>query len=573
MDELRAWNAVSRTLNRSLKPETTVQRALEVLLRARRYRFASILLPDWETQEIEVYIRQRDGGKVSRDFRRFDLLALSASTDLAGTLPLHALFETLAAPASDRSLLAVPLTANRQVLGLLAASVPSDHRPLQRERRLLASIGAEIGVAVTNARLHERVQREADQLAAVNAIGTAVRKSLGLPNLLTEALEQLLAVTNLELAVVFTHGEGSTNLSPAAQSGLSKRLASTLSRRLSKRELLPQPAGEETPTIEEDLPVGQHNRAVPGRKRSPRCLMHIPLRWQGQRFGFLTVGSYSQRHFAPGATDFLLGIASQMSLALANAQLYQEAERRAAELAAANEALREAGRSKDQFLANVTHELKRPLAPARLVLESLLETPREKLSPRRQEQLLRNALSNLDNLNALVSELLDAVRLERQTQPSTHKAFDLRAVARQALATMRPLAEARKIQIHTIFPSQALQMQGDPEALSRVVSNLLSNAIKFNKERGSVLLQLEETPASQAILTVTDTGIGIPQHARAHIFERFYQADGSSTRTHEGLGLGLFIAKGIVEQHGGHIRFDTEEGVGTTFTVTLPLMK
>ena len=716
--ELRALNAVADILGSSLDRRTLLEQALETLLHALRCRAVSILLPDWETQEIEVYGRQRKGREVVPIFRRFDLLTLAPGSGNQGPLAVSPLLECPASPNRREALVTVPLPGRERMLGLLAATFPDRNQAPVASRRLMVDLSTRIGLAVENAWLHERVQREADQLAAANAVGSAIRRSLRVPQLLDEALQQLLVVTNLEFGVVLLGGD---TPAIAARSGIAHSLAARLSAALPRL-----PAGGE-PLVQEDLPATWPGWEGTDATQMPRCLMHIPLRSGDRSLGLLTVGSYSQRHFAPGACDLLAGIASQISLALENARLYEElrfsarrleainavataanqtleidaflhaalarvaevadlwgtavllldpeqssliqtayqgaaacpiadlgrlpipigvgeagrcalerrslvqesadsrgivvylplqskgrllgvivaatrpqgrpaalsdllqalagqvaigldnallyreTRERAAQLAETNEALREALRGKDQFLANVTHELKRPLAPARLVLEALLETAPGSLTPERQEELLRNALTNLDNLNALVSELLDAVRFERRSPPFATQIVDLRSLARRSLTTLRPLAEARGIAIHSILPSTAVQVRGDPEALARVIGNLLSNAIKFNKEAGSVLLQLERTADGRAVLAVTDTGIGIPSHARPHIFERFYQADGSSTRAHEGLGLGLYIAREIVERHGGQIRFDTEEGAGTTFTISLPL--
>ena len=724
--ELRVLSAVAQAVNCSLDLPAILEQALAALLDLMHCTVASIVLVDWETQEIEVYTRRRAARRGGPGLRRFDLVALRAAGAAGQTV--HPILEGPRPPGGR--FLAVPLAARGRTLGLVGVALADAGG--SRTRRLLAAAAAEIGTAVENARLYQRAQREADRLAAVNAVGSAIRKSLRVPALLDEALRQLLAVTDLEFGVVFLHEPGAATPAIAARSGISEALAARLAARLSGQGAAP---GLD-PVIEEDLPRPEPAPTAPRRGRAPRCSMHIPLHSQGRLLGVMTVGSYSQRHFAPGARDLLAGVASHISLALENACLYEqtqhsarrlealnavataanetleidsflraalpkmaavadlggvsvflvpaedpgrlaqavyhgdpgsplaglgrqalavgsggagrcaagrslviepgppagrrqrasgavaylplqsrgrligvlaaasrhatfsaattdllqalagqlaigldnallyrETQERAQELAQMNEALREAMRGKDQFMANVTHELKRPIAPARMVLETLLEVPPDRISRQRQEALLRNALSNMDSLDTLVSELLDAVRLERQSQPFAQERFDLRSVVRRSVATMRPLAEARDIKVHSIIPATAINLCGDAEALGRVVSNLLSNAIKFNRDGGSVLLQLERTAEGKAVLEVTDTGIGIPAHARPHIFERFYQADSSSTRAHEGLGLGLFIARGIVEHHGGEIRFETEEGQGTTFTVVLPLAR
>lgn len=574
---LQALNAIGSALSSSLELPVILEQALHALLDVLGYSTANVLLLDWQTQELEVYASRRKGDRAEFTFRRFDLLSLQRDGASAAGIVTGTLAQSAQRPHTR--LLASPIRARGRALGLLTAD-PLDSRAgklpqgLGREHRLLDRVGLQIGAAVENARLHERIRREADQLAAVNAVGSAIRRSLRVPKLLDEALRQVLAVTDLDFGVVFLAVAEPGTWPIAARSGISKALAIRLRESGAVPGDLPGPwAWPHQAAISEDV-AGEPYRH---RGRTVHCLMHIPLRASDQLLGILTVGSYSQHHFAPGAADLLGGMANQISLAMENARLYEETQASShrleainAQLAEANAALHEAVRGRDLFLANVTHELKRPLAPARLVLEALLDAPPGKIPPQRQEKLLRNALRNLDDMSALVSELLDAVRLQHREEPSV-ETFDLRPVAERSLAAMRPLAEAGCLQVRSIISSRAIKVRGDPEALARVVTNLLSNAIKFNRKGGSVLLQLERVGDSQGVLSVTDTGVGIPALARPHIFEHFYQADSSSTRAHEGLGLGLFIAREIVERHGGQIRFDTEEGEGTTFTVTLPL--
>jgi len=549
--ELQALHAVCQSLSSSLELRTSLGRGLHTLLEAWPCQAAGLLLPEWASQELEVHTACRRGELIESTFGRVDLLGRSAWPVVAWEPPC-----TLAKPAVR----AAPVLAQGQTLGLLAVVAPAEGAPFRRP--FLAALGERFGQAVMNARLYEAVRAEADQLAAVSAVGDTARRPLPVGRLLNQTTRQVLAVTNLDLAAIYLRDAESGTFSIAAHAGLSRRLAARLMARLPPHTRAAGAAAQ--PLIEEEL------NDPPAAGRWPRCLMHIPLRSPGRHLGILTVGSYTHAHFAPGAGRLLVAVASQIALGLDYALLFREAKERAAELARANEAINAALHSKDQFLANVTHELRRPLAPARLVLETLLETPEGNLSPQRKERLLRNALNNLDSLNDLISELLDAARMEKSTEPLGHELVDLGALVRQAMANMRPLAEESSLRLRAIVPSAPIRVYGDAQGLSRVVGNLLSNAVKFNKRRGSVLVQLERS-GNQAILSVTDTGIGIPAHAQPHIFERFYQADASSTRAHDGVGLGLYIAREIVEQHGGQIRFDTQEDVGTTFTVTLPL--
>lgn len=554
--ELQALDAVGQALASSLELGPCLSRGLQALLEQSPCLAAAILLPCWPSRELEVYTARREGEGIQASFRRLDLLALSEAPAIVW--PPERPQASLAPPAI-RGVETAPLRAGGLALGVLAV-VPSPTSPAPR--RLLAALGERFGQAVANARLFEGVRAEADQLAAINSVGDIARRPLPTRELLGQAVRRVLAVTNLDLAALYLRESGGDGLAVAACAGLTRSRAAGLIPRLPPRAAARGAAPK--PVVEEAIGDTSAGR------RKPRCLMHVPLLSPGRDLGVLTVGSYHHDHFAPGAAWLLIAMASHIALGLDYALLYREARERAAELARANEAMKAALHSKDQFLANVTHELRRPLAPARLVVETLLETPEGKLSPQRRERLLRNALANLDSLNALISELLDAARMERSPAPLERQLVDLAALARQSIASIRPLAEERSLRVQAILPPASVYVYGDAQALERVVGNLLSNAVKFNKARGSVLVQLERS-GGQAVLSVTDTGIGIPAHAQPHIFERFYQADASSTRAHEGMGLGLYIAREIVRQLGGQIRFDTREGVGTTFTVTLPL--
>ncbi len=570
---LRLLDSVGQALGSSLEIDASLTGAIRALLDAQRYSGVAVLLLDWDSQEIVTYSGLRSSGRSHIDLERHDLLALPQYPK--GTAPVVPL-KSLSSRAGIGSLLTSPIVAAGQVLGVLAVTGKPTAGRKPYERRLLRSIAQRIGTAVSNARLYAQAREEADRLAAVSAVGDAVRRSLHVPRILSDALRQLLLVTDLEFGVIYLISEAEGTLSVAARASLSPQTARWIRKHIRQRLGHQLTILDGQPTIEEDLPTGDN---APQGTEAPRCLMHVPLTFRSRPLGLLTVGSHTQSHFAPRAVELLAAMGSQISLALENVRLYEKYRTSARELevtntqlAETNEALRDAIRSKDHFLANVTHELKRPLAPARLVVEALLESP-ERFSAQRQEKMLRNVLDNLDSMDTLVTELLDAVRLQRQPFPSLTETIDLRTVTRRSLAAMRPLAEARGVKLHAIIPSAPIRVRGDPEGLARVVANLLSNAVKFNREAGSVLVQIESTAEGTAVLSVTDTGVGIPPHARPRVFEHFYQADSSSTRAHEGLGLGLYIAKGIVEQHGGRIRFDSQEGVGTTFTVTLPLAR
>lgn len=227
-----------------------------------------------------------------------------------------------------------------------------------------------------------------------------------------------------------------------------------------------------------------------------------------------------------------------------------------------------AGRMKDEFLATLSHELRTPLS-AVLGWATILKT--KPPTPEMLEQGLTVIERNARMQAQLVTDLLDMSRIISGKMRLDVQVVDLRGVVEAALDSVRPAAEAKGIAIHRMLPRDLGTLHGDPARLQQVVWNLLSNSVKFTPRDGriDVVLTLVD---DQIELSVRDTGKGIEPRFLAHVFERFRQADSSSTRQHGGLGLGLAIVQQLVELHGGSVGVTSDgEGRGTTFTVRLPL--
>jgi PAS domain S-box-containing protein len=235
---------------------------------------------------------------------------------------------------------------------------------------------------------------------------------------------------------------------------------------------------------------------------------------------------------------------------------------------AAREQAEAASRLKDEFLATVSHELRTPLN-AILGWAQLLRT-----HPGSREELER-ALTTIErNAKAqakLIDDLLDVSRIISGKLALDLTTVDLRAVLHAALEAVRPAASAKKIALTCDLPDAACFASGDPTRLQQIAWNLLSNAVKFTPPSGNVDVTLRRTDAGVLELSVRDSGQGIDPAFLPHVFERFRQADGSTTRRHGGLGLGLAIARQLVELHGGTIEASSEGvGRGATFVVRLP---
>ena len=245
-----------------------------------------------------------------------------------------------------------------------------------------------------------------------------------------------------------------------------------------------------------------------------------------------------------------------------------DAQSRARELERDAEALREAGRLKDAFLATVAHELRTPLSAmlgwAHVLREEKVD---ETTSARALDAILRNARAQM----RLITDLLDVSRIVAGTMKVEMQTVEPVAVIRAALETVRPLAESKGLPLSSNVDAEAGPVTGDPARLQQVLWNLLTNAIKFTPTGGAVSVRVQAAEG-QVVATVEDTGPGIPPAFLPHVFERFRQAAGEVNRGKGGLGLGMAIARKVVELHEGTITAaNRDPGPGAVFTVRLPI--
>jgi PAS domain S-box-containing protein len=282
----------------------------------------------------------------------------------------------------------------------------------------------------------------------------------------------------------------------------------------------------------------------------------LPLTVSGRTLGALTLATAeSGRRFDDEDIRFAEDLASRSALAFDNARSYEQ--------------LQAANQLKDEFLATLSHELRTPLNAilgyARMLRLGILREERKESA---LETLERNAIS----LTQIVEDVLDVSRISAGKIRLNVQTIDVAVVLSDALATVMPAAEAKGVTVDSMIDAQVGPISGDPDRLRQVMWNLLSNAVKFTPRGGHIQLSMRRVDPSVEIL-VCDTGIGIPEEFLPHLFERFRQADSTTTRAHGGLGLGLAIARQIVELHGGTIHASSDgAGKGSTFRVELPVM-
>ena len=256
------------------------------------------------------------------------------------------------------------------------------------------------------------------------------------------------------------------------------------------------------------------------------------------------------------------------ALQASNRNLELRVQERTAELQEALRRLSELSQMKANFVANVSHELRTPLTHVKGYLELLIT---DSLGPLTEEQRHALAVSqkSADRLESMIEDLIMFSLASRGEMSMKQEAIDIERIGNLSVKAAAQKSEARGVEIHAVADSKLPFVQGDPEKIAWVLNQLLDNAIKFTPSGGHVVLSLKEEGANLLMVSVTDTGIGIPEARLQEIFEPFHQLDDSSTRKAGGTGLGLSLVRQIVEAHGSLLDVQSVEGKGTTFKFPL----
>jgi PAS domain S-box-containing protein len=299
--------------------------------------------------------------------------------------------------------------------------------------------------------------------------------------------------------------------------------------------------------------VNDHDKFHALQQLGLRSAVVVPILGRHAVMGVIGFASPKTDRYTSVELNFAQELARRISLALENARLYRQAQ--------------EANRAKDEFLATLSHELRTPLN-AILGWTQILRAKRldELTTNRAFEAIERNAKAQAE----LIEDMLDVSRIITGRLRLELQPVELSTSVEAALDSVRPTADAKGVRLECDVVQDSGQISGDPRRLQQIVWNLLSNAVKFTPAGGFVRVKLEHMD-SHVKLTVSDTGKGISPQFLPYVFDRFRQAETMVSRTAGGLGLGLSIARHLVELHGGVIEASSEgEGRGATFTVTFP---
>ncbi|MCI0670250.1 MAG: ATP-binding protein [Myxococcaceae bacterium] len=287
----------------------------------------------------------------------------------------------------------------------------------------------------------------------------------------------------------------------------------------------------------------------------PRSLLVVPLRGRERGLGQLVLFSGSPlRRSGQEARALAEELARRCALAVERAHLHREQQ--------------DAVRARDEFLTIVSHELKTPLTPLSLQLESM----KRRLQAGQQVDVkaVDRVRNSLGRLVALIYDLLDSSRVASGRLPLQLAPTPLKELVQDVSASFASQSAEHPLVVEV--PEEEIWVRGDGSRLEQVLANLLDNAIKYSPLGGPVRVVLQ-VQGEEAHMSVSDRGLGIPADQQKLLFERFFRARNVSARSYGGLGLGLYICRDIVERHGGRIWAESTPGAGSTLHVALPLLR
>jgi signal transduction histidine kinase len=472
--------------------------------------------------------------------------------------------------AGYRTTMGAPMLIDDEVVGTLNLW-RNEVRPYdEREMAIVTAFAGQAAMAVNGVKLVQQLEargaelaKRVDELEALRAIGEAVSSSLDVDLVLSTIAMHAVTLSGTDGGSIMEYSERDRCFRVRSVYRTRPEVVQRLRAiRIDLDEtLVGRAAQERHPIAVPDLgavPLDPHLKIL--YDAGWRSLVAVPMLREDQIVGSLIVRRTTTGEFTEENLDLLETFASQSALALLNAQLF-------AELKEQSVALELASRHKSEFLASMSHELRTPLNAVLGFSEVLLEQMFGDINER-QEEYLRDIHGSGKHLLELLNEILDLSKVEAGRMKLEYSSFDLSSMLGSATAMLRERAAMHGITLGIEIGDGVGEVYADELRLKQVVLNLVTNAVKFTGDGGSVLVRAVRVGAEVQI-TVSDTGIGVPEEDRVRIFESFQQGGRGSSRE-EGTGLGLTLSRRIVELLGGRMWLESEVGKGSTFGFAIP---
>lgn len=454
-----------------------------------------------------------------------------------------------------------PLKHGGRVIGAFTVTYLEPHTFSPDELLLMNLLADQSAVAVENARLFADAQQRLRSMSALVEMAKQVTGNLKVRSVMQTTVQTLQKLLRARASTIALISDDDQDLVVEAGAGIKpeyRRVRMRLGEGVSGRAVSEQRLIYVRDTHEEPnfLFFDQVLRS----------LLVVPLVSRNEVIGTLTVDSDRPYAFNDSDVQLMTIAAAQVSVAIANARLFEEVEERAAELAVAYEELKESDRLKDELVQNVSHELRTPLTFVRGYIDLLLEGEMGALSPKQQSSL-QIVADKTNEITRLVEDIMSLQRIDADNL--LWERFAMRELIKIALDCHQMSADKQSLTLKFEGPPEPAMIEADKGRINQVLDNLIGNALKFSPDGGTIEVSLETSPEKLHVV-VSDQGIGVPADKVGRIFDRFYQIDGSSRRRFGGAGIGLAIVKRIIDAHQGEIWVESEVNKGSAFHFTLP---
>jgi len=458
-----------------------------------------------------------------------------------------------------------PLVRGNAQLGALVLLYDQPHFFRQTTLRTLELLCMQAATALENASYYQRLRHRLDEVSALHDLARQVSNSDSLDEMLRLVTHRMRDVYGCRSASIALYDPDAGQVVTRAAVGIDPDIVATA--RFAPGEFV---AGHVFATGEV-VYVADTQAMARFRVLDPeiRSLLAVPLTVHDHVIGSMSIDSAAPDAFTPDHERLLTIAGSQLAAAIETLRLLDETRQRAAQLAEANRSLQAVDALRNELVQNLSHELRAPLALVRGYASLMREG---ELGPVSADQVsaLETIQDRADAISRLINDILSLETIRRETL--VLGLVDIAELVARAVNGARLVHGARGLTFVYDAPPGECIVEGDRDRLTQVLDNLLGNAIKFSPPGSVITVRLRPAPETGgATLDVIDQGIGIPADKLEHIFERFYQINYGELSPRSGAGLGLSIVKRILEAHGGAISVTSVEGVGSTFTCTLPL--
>jgi signal transduction histidine kinase/DNA-binding response OmpR family regulator len=563
-----ALNSLATAVSQSLQLEELLEIAIEKVLDVTGCEMAYIRLRNQATGQITLAAHRGLSPQhidsllqPEQPVAKRDYVFRSGEVQVgSGSMPITMGGQTV--EPSDRLIVRVPLKAKGDVVGVLNIETRRRTSFSKRQLELLKAIGNVIGVGLENARLFTETRRQLDRVEALREISVATASSLDLSRVLNVLLEKIAAALPYSALAIRLFDKASGELRATAAWNIDIQEWRASSGKNGGGGLSAIVFENKSPlAIRRLLSDSRTSRPEIFRRQGLVSYLGLPIIANGEGVGVLSIYTKFEHEFPEDEIRFLATLTNPAGMAIYNSQLYEHTRAQAAELERSNKV-------KDEFLGVMSHEFRTPL---NIILGycNLMQDRALGDINNEQEQALGKIAARSTDLLAMLSSILEVTRTETDAVPVLRERFDLNGFFCD-FRTAHDVRLAKDVVLEWQAPDAGVIVNTDQRKLRLILEQLLTNAIQFTESGKITIAAARGADDKHVSLSVVDTGVGIPEESRALIFEKFTQLDSSTTRAHEGIGLGLYLVRKFVDLLGGDVKVESEPGVGSRFEVTVP---